>query len=1014
MHVSFYLHFQVYTAAVPAARSTRDFSRVISLANIGVIAGGKNSGGEALNENVVVGWKNQAKLVAQCQRLSDKAVWWKFLVSHGIPFDHKLLDDKNLDSEQGPSYAKSFIVPIITKLRLLLDAKCNGPVHIILDIVSRYASTFGLQRGDVVEAYIGLLLSSSESTIHLMQVERSARALLPLLQPNLQRALVLRRCVVALENNESLSKDYEHHALVLSMYLECLQSLRTTTQTQTQTQIFEAELEAIDRRSDALAILSSVFEGEKKVHRPAFPSFFRPLPTDLSEYANGHATSVSCDILGESKNATGFDPLEALQGVLLRSYNVNTSKALAPLCLPLGLPSGYIHARFLMEHFRWSKKQQTTLPSFTTDVLPVIRIIQSAGDKAALAEWCCSYYSCSAADGDRLKCLELALKSAILASNEAEQRKTRYTKNTKDAASIQVLTQQEQNALDLVESLSKERSALSDKITVVTSVSKGSIPSSILDQLLRRLEKSLWDSPGTLPNPEEVTEVLLREASLLAAEACVGNMPLSMQKFRQFCSTVNSACHALSEQHSHIRIDHITSVMVRNWLFQGDNNKISVERKLVQSTNAPLVNKPSKTFVPYDFSEDDTMNIVLDLNSIQVDEDQGLGNHEDTRAQEDRKITADEELTSLKQSERERYEETTVRVSLRVAFVLGCHGTDGQGASEFTSMIRDSENSSAMANSRSSSRSTGKGKGLLARIEKASTKQNNYVMECASDLLKIVFARPEIHCESRFVANQEQRIVTFAMRHRALRSLAVLVPQDAVERLVSDEGYLGKETSLSQCTFGAFVADECEAIGLPLTHSDLSHISSIHYCSYARTLWRHHRDGDLKGSRGRLLLLLLEMSLKGEADVDTAFIGLLLKEMRNLSRTLLLACEHILACKDDLGSQTFNSIFSACSGEMQTAAKTSATSILAEMEEKLSTHVFESDVKAAREACNLIRRLGYVVNCFSSSIVDGAKQLALTGAREKLIDIESQLQAVIKHFRSGRCEDPAGPPGPSE
>lgn len=1006
MHFSFHLRFQVYTAAVPAARSTRDFSRVIALANIGVIAGGRNSGGEASTENVVIGWKNQAKLVAQCQRLSDKAVWWKFLVSHRIPFDHKLLDDKNLESKEGPSYAQSLIVPIITKLRLLLDARCNAPVHVILDIVSRYAATFGLQRGDVVEAYIGLLLSSYESSIHLLQVERSARALIPLLQPNLQRALVLRRCVVILEKNERLSKDYEHHALVLSMYLECLHSLRTTTQTQMQTQIFEAELEAIDRRSDALAILSSVFEGEKKGHRPAFPSFFRPLPADLSDYANGHATSVSCDILGKSKNTTGFDPLEALQGVLLRSYDVNTSKALAPLCLPLGLPSGYIHARFLMEHFRWSKKQQTTLPSFATDVLPVIRIIHSAGDKAALAEWCCSYYSCSAADEDRLQCLELALRSAILASNEAEQRKIRYTKNAKDAASLQVLAQEEQDALDLVERLSKAKSALSDKITVVTAVSKGSMSSSILvDQLLGRLQKSLWESPDALPAPEEVTEVLFREASLLAAEACVASMPLSMQKFRQFCSTVNSACHALSEQHSHIRTDQITSVMVRNFLFQGDDKGNSVERKVVQSQTAPLVSKPSKTVVPYDFSEDDTTNIVLDLNSIQVDEDQSLWHSEDTTALQGRKITADEELTSLKQSEREQYEEITVRVALRVAFVLACHENDRQGISESANIFRDNENSSAMANSRSASRSTGKGKGLLARIEKASTKQNNYVMECASDLLKIVFARPELLCESRFVANQEQKIVTFAMRHRALRSLAVLVPQDAVERLVSDEGYLGEETSLSQCTFGAFVADECEAIGLPLTHSDLSHISSIHYRSYARTLWRHHRDGNLKGSRGRLLLLLLEMSLKGEAEVDTAFIGLLLKEMRNLSRTLLLACESILACKDDLGSQKIQSIFSACSGEMHTAAKTSATSILGEIEEKLRTNAFASDEKATREACYLIRRLGFVVECFFGNTVDEAKQLSLASAREKLVDIEGQLQAVLENFRSGRCEN---------
>jgi len=139
---------------------------------------------------------------------------------------------------------------------------------------------------------------------------------------------------------------------------------------------------------------------------------------------------------------------------------------------------------------------------------------------------------------------------------------------------------------------------------------------------------------------------------------------------------------------------------------------------------------------------------------------------------------------------------------------------------------------------------------------------------------------------------------TFAMRHRALRAVSVLCPQEALEQVVKSEGYLssgsssGSSCTLQQCTFGAFVAKEIEEMGLPLPNDDLGRLSSMHFLSYARTLWRHHRGNDSKRSKGRLLLLLLEMSLK-DVETDLDFVQTLLMELMRLKlpRTNLLALE---------------------------------------------------------------------------------------------------------------------------
>ena len=134
--------------------------------------------------------------------------------------------------------------------------------------------------------------------------------------------------------------------------------------------------------------------------------------------------------------------------------------------------------------------------------------------------------------------------------------------------------------------------------------------------------------------------------------------------------------------------------------------------------------------------------------------------------------------------------------------------------------------------------------------------------------------------------------ITFAMRHRCLRVASVLVPQEALEEVLNEDE-LNPNLSLKECSFGSFCAKELEEMGLPIPHSDLYQLSQMHFPSYARALWRHHRD--IKRAKGRFLLLILELYLK-ESISDNGFFLSILKEIEELDipRTLLLSFECVI------------------------------------------------------------------------------------------------------------------------
>ena len=155
-------------------------------------------------------------------------------------------------------------------------------------------------------------------------------------------------------------------------------------------------------------------------------------------------------------------------------------------------------------------------------------------------------------------------------------------------------------------------------------------------------------------------------------------------------------------------------------------------------------------------------------------------------------------------------------------------------------------------------------------------------------------------------SHRSGKALTFAMRHRALRAACVLCPEDVLTNVIEEENYINSNGSgdlfiaSSKFCFGTFLAMEIEAMGLELPHSDLVQLSTMHFSSYARVLWRHHGRTECNGYKGRLILLLLELSLReGEVTDPSLIISILTKMVQlDIPRTMLLACERIVTVKE--------------------------------------------------------------------------------------------------------------------
>eukprot|EP00957_Ditylum_brightwellii_P014519 1093181-Ditylum_brightwellii.AAC.1 len=240
--------------------------------------------------------------------------------------------------------------------------------------------------------------------------ENAARDMLRLLPSTMARSAVLRRCIISLESDSKSSQDYEKHDVALSLYHN---ELSIVLAEKSGHSAFQAEFERIDRRRDALGLLSSFFQGERIAHRPKFSRFFEPLPFPFKSEI-GKLPRRLAGVLGK-ESEDDFDPLLPLMDYFAFDSSTSTASSLHPLCHSIGLPSGYVHARVLCARFQ---KAQKSPPSFETEVRPVINRLHAARDGAKLAEWCALQYD--SGEEDKLKCLTLALNLAMKSSKEAE------------------------------------------------------------------------------------------------------------------------------------------------------------------------------------------------------------------------------------------------------------------------------------------------------------------------------------------------------------------------------------------------------------------------------------------------------------------------------------------------------------------------------------------------------------------------------------------------------------------
>ena len=885
------LAFKIYTSTIPTALKTQQFRRLYTLANIGkaICTGAADAIPEQYRNTA---WTRQRRFFDQCCNLALQASWWVRFSELGVHFDPGQFDDSDTSNQE--KYASSLIMPCVATLSKQFD------VSTVLEITSAFAKDFGVDIAKVFESHVEYMVSSLPSIdgqvlsppdavdhrIDISSCSKIAKQSLRFLKP-LDRTKVLRRCVKSFELQNQALVDYERFASVLFLYREAL--IAVLDKESIDPVPFEVELELVDRRKDSLEILSSYFCGTRIAMRPDFLGFFVPFDRIFGKSSRVDNSSLS--ILGGGQDQ--FDPLAPLRPIMLSSDNVASSAALSPLCSPLGLPQGYIRARFLMARFELSIENNTSLPSFENEVEPVFERLRSPKDKTVFAEWVARRYSSQ--DEDRLKCYELALQAAMQNSSEIEFRR-RTTPG---------LGELEAKSLETVRRITIAKSALSDKLRVVAilrsgSGGKGSCMDRLISCLLSRLKEQ------AVLSPDGLIDFLLKNASSLASEWTIdATKSLSTTQMRHFADVLNRVCTSLSEQHSHIDPQRQARLLASHWLFRGNTD-------IDDQSNGVVSIIPDEHMPSIQDDDNESVDFVLDLDGLQQNW------NPKPLFVADQQQTSEEEPSALKEvSFLEESENDACCAALRIAFVLASALERSKGVDE---------NMSPRARQGIDSSGTKKRFGVLSKIDskKDYYSSNDAAQRLGQQLLKVAFAKKIFKVDafndslhSSMISETDGytiKTITYAMRHRALRAAAILCPQEILEEICSNEAYLRlelemKNTTLAKCSFGVFVAKEIEEMGLQLPHSDLPQLSSMNFPSYARTLWRHNRDTCHLVSKGRLLLLLIQMTLKDDV-ADCEFVGILLKEMSRivLPRSLLKALEciaesrHAMTCKDSNSS----------------------------------------------------------------------------------------------------------------
>lgn len=921
LSVSFLLHlpkesaFKVYQASLPSALGNRDCSRILALASIGSYLG---SG--TYSSGIHFSWRKQQRFVDQCNDLFRNAIWWKIFSTYDLSFDPSVFS-KHSDPTAKETM-QNYCEQLVRKAANSLGSKS------VLKLARKFASTFGLDKYCPVSALVKFLLSfpvapgtNHDIRCNVINAEDEARSVL-LCMPILNQVKVLRKCVLDLERDEYCSKDYDRHAMVLMLYREGLVSLGACMKkSDVRRKAHVEEMRRIERRQDALVILSSVFDKYSSSERPVYNKMFEPLPKDpsLPSRNNSHRAGV----LGSFSPGNTFDALAPLHAVLEIMSSSEVLGALdISLCPLLQLPTGYIHSRSLILRLNKLVSVGENLPPFEDVVAPVAKKLANADDKADLAWWCSQQYSMGS--NDKLKCLDLAYTNATLASDEVESSGQR--------------SDEERAALDRVQRIDSARAGLSDKILVEEVLSRHDVNTkmkSLYNDLLRQVQTTFSDSENY--SPELLVRELLVHGSQAAALSALDEFDnLSTPGFRSLALIVHDACRSLADRYSHVSVGKIARHLMRHWLAHGDESKISDDIEC--STNPEyLMTKEGEANASTRLDDiEETSEFVIDMkmfsSSEQWTNDSNTNSHLNS-----------EEPSSMKplSSTKEQFDQMNARVALRIAFVT-CFAKDYHRQNDISPDDEDENTDNNISVNMSI---------LKAKKSRAGLFEGDLAMRHAQELLNIVFAREGNTSSSSYKPLFDESIsfdsnnsilstiqenhsyikedprsankaksFSFAMRHRALRVASILCPHDVLLRVLTEEDLVSKVTDdvIDKFTFASFVATEIEAMGLPLPHSDLIQLSSMNYVSFARTLWRHHGGVSSRGLSGRFYLLLLNLCINNPKSIDWELFLSIFSELKRLElpRSLLLACEYASQSKAlEIVASEDRAVYLSCVGD---------------------------------------------------------------------------------------------------
>jgi len=1013
------LAFRMFTASLPAAISKRDFKRVKVLSNIGIVACQGISSNHIVTESVPPNWKKQVKFSDQCNRLSTRAQWWMALQRYQVDFDPKKFEESSkLDSSAHDAVAdvKKEAQYVATLLKPLISHCCEQvrDADVARQVALRFASAFKIDTQLVWQKHVSFLVAcpleenkKHDTRLKLDYCERAIRFSLKHVSAQTKRIALLRKAVVELESNRDFDKDYERHHLILSLYAEQLVCMmKGASPKKVQREVFTEELESIQRRLDALSVLMSFFEGDHRKMRPTFPQFFSPLNLVLNfDDRKRNNERVRIGVLGPINDCSNpmEDPLSPLQPFLNNHPDTSIATALAPLCIPLNLPSGYVHARALVARFQQAKISDGLQPSLETEVLPVLNRLKTSKDQSILSEWCAFMYKED--DEQSMKCLDIALDYAMKASSEIEQKLQKHSNITVAA--------EEQEALDRVRRLSNQKRLLSDKkeVNQILQDSKYGdadqfrTVKTMIDDIAGKLNEELWGKVGAAP--DDFVEILLTEASLIASRSCVSTYDaFALDHLRYMASVVHRACKGISDQYSHVHVGAMCRKLARRWLVHGDSGP-----SIGKNESSKTLAKHNST-ISFDPDDDDTVNFVMDLNdNHDLWADDVVSCTQVTS--ENNLVTKEEEPSALDPigCAREVSESACSRIALRIAFVMSF--ADGYHPKQSDILdFDDNIGEETKKNTTSTQTRKKQNTGLLSRISVGHSNHDSSVMDHGRELLSIVFARPGVSKDQNdpslsFLSigcNESiAKTATFAMRYRALKTASILCPQEALERIVLEERYLQSNGSdarctLRQCTFALFVAKEVEEMGLVLPHSDLAKLSTMQYSSYARVLQKNHNTHLLK-TKGRFLLLLVEMGTVHGQSYEETFVASILSELNHLhlTRSLLLACERytdFITSQNEESFEDRQEVINSCIATIiQACVKEGVTSMTMD---KLETFI---------RITNLFGKLPDICSDLVKSFANGLFDIISSSASERirvdLIDLAISLLGYTrdKHIR---------------